>query len=111
LAVGDADDRAVAFGVGLGAADVEHEPGGLGLDGAERERDELGAAEGRGVPDEDHRGVADADRGGAVDAVDDLADLLDRQRSGQPSGHRAVGASQPAPHLADGESIKRALLT
>jgi hypothetical protein len=70
LAVGDADDLAVAFGVGLGSADVEHDPGGLVFDVGQGEADQFGAAEGGGVAEQDHRGVSDADRGGAVDAVD-----------------------------------------
>ena len=72
------------------------------LDVGEGEGDELGAAHGGGVADEDDRGVADPDRGGAVDAADDLADLVEVEWSSEASGCCAVGASQAPADLADG---------
>ncbi len=50
------------------------------LDVGEVERDELGSPQGGGVAEQDDRGVSDPVRSGAVDAADDLPDLLDRQR-------------------------------
>lgn len=44
LSVGDADDLAMAFGIGLGSSDVEHEASRLVLVVGQGEGDELGAA-------------------------------------------------------------------
>jgi hypothetical protein len=46
LAVGDADELATAFGVGLGPPHMHEQAGGLGLDVGERESGQLGAAQG-----------------------------------------------------------------
>ena len=101
LAVGDGDDLAVASWSVLDWRTVSSSPAGLVLDVGEGEGDELGAAHGRGVAEQDDRGVADADRGGAVDGVDDLADLGDAQRAGLAAGCGAVDAAQAAADLAD----------
>jgi hypothetical protein len=61
----------------------------------------FGAAHGGGVAEQDDRGVAGADRGAAVDGVDDLADLGDGERASQPLGCGAVGAAQAEADLAD----------
>jgi len=102
LSVGDGDRLAVGFLVHLGAADVKQEPGGLGLDVGQGERDELGATHRRGIADEDDRGVADPDRSGSVDVVEDLANIVDRERPGEASGRSPLGASQVAANLLHG---------
>jgi len=71
--VGDANDLAAGFRVGLGAAHVQQESGGLGLDLGEGERGELGASQCAGEAEQEECGVADPLRGAAVDGADDLA--------------------------------------
>jgi len=70
------------------------------LDVSEGEGDDLGAAHGGGVSEEDDRGVADADRC-AVDGADDLADLVHGERLCQTSWCGAVGAQEAAAYLTD----------
>lgn len=100
--MGDGDLLAMSFLVHLRLPDVEQESGGLVFDVGEVERDQLSPPHGGGVAEQDDRGVADAVRGGAVDAADDLADLLDRQWPGEASRCGAVGSAQAAADLADG---------
>jgi len=102
LAVGDGHLLAVSLLVHLRLPDVEQEAGGLVFDVGEGEGDDLGAAQGGGVAEQDDRGIADADGRRAVDAGDDLADLINSERSGQSARRGAVGAHQPAAHLPDG---------
>jgi hypothetical protein len=85
-AVRDRDERAVAFLVHLRGPDGEQEAGGLVLDVGQGEGDQFGAAQGGGVAEQDHRRVPDADDGGAVDGVDDLAELVDGERAGEAAG-------------------------
>lgn len=101
LSVGDSDELAAAFGVGLGSADVQEQPGRLGLDVGEGEGGELGASQCGGEAEQDDRGVACSLGGAAVDGCEDLADLGGAEWSGQPCWCGAEGAAQPAADLAD----------
>jgi hypothetical protein len=65
------------------------------------EPDEFTAAQGRGVAEQDDRGVPGPDWRAAVDAGDDLADLLDGEGTGQATGCGAVGADQASTNLPD----------
>lgn len=72
------------------------------FDVGEIQGDELDSAHGGGVAEQDGRGVADPDRGGGVDAVDDLPDLFDGEWSGESARCGAVRPTESAKHLADG---------
>lgn len=66
-------------------------PGGLVLDVGKGERDDLGTPHRRGVAEQDDRGIATPDRGGSVNAGEDLADVVDPEWAGQ-------AASRCSPH-------------
>lgn len=54
-----------------------------------------------GEAEQDHRGVPDAPRSGAVDAHEDLAHVVDVERSGRAAWGGAQKAAQSAADLAD----------
>ena len=86
---------------------MEQQAAGLGFDVGEGERDQFGAAQGRGVAEQDDRGVAGTERGGAVDLVQDLAEVGRGERPGLADRGDAVGAAQAAADLADGVVVGR----
>lgn len=96
LAVGDADELASGFRVGLGLTDADEQPLGLGLDVREVEAGELGAPQRRREADQDEGGVAGSACGGAVDAGDHAADLLGAQGPGLAPWGGAEGAANAA---------------
>ena len=96
LAVGDADELAAGFGVGLGLADADEQAFGFGFDVGEFETGELGATQGRGEADQDERGIACSSGAGAIDRGDHAAFLLGAQWSGLLPGCGAEGTADAA---------------
>jgi hypothetical protein len=88
--------------IGLGPAHRDQQACGFLPDVGQRERGQLGAAHRGGVAEQGDRGVADPDRGGAVDAREDLADVGGAQGPGEAARCGAVAAAQPQANLADG---------
>lgn len=86
---------------------MEQQSAGLGFDVIQGERDQLGAAQGRGVAEQDDRGVADPEGRGAVDAAQDLAEVGRGERPGLANRGDPVGAAQAATDLADGVMFGR----
>lgn len=102
VAVGDADDLAGGAGVGFGAADVDQQTLGPGLEVGEGEGGQLGAPQRGGVAEQNDRGVAGSPRGGAVDRDYDLPDLGGVQRPGRAARREPEEAAQLAADLSDG---------
>ncbi len=102
VAAGDGDGLPVSFLVGFRPANRDQQAVGLLLHVEQGKHGQFGAAQRGGVAEQDDRGVPDPERSGAVDPVEDLADVGGGQRSGQPAGCCAVGAAQPEADLADG---------
>jgi hypothetical protein len=102
LPVGDTDNLAMSFGVGLGASYVQEHAGRLGLDVGKSQGGQLGAAQRRGEADQDERGVARTFRGGAVDRRHDPAKLVQSERPCLALWGGTQSAAQASPYLTDG---------